>query len=211
MEDLIMDKDITPLVIASINKIHKINTPIMIIIFMFTLNVFLSAIAAMLVDTDPTFSNFISFAVAFPLLGIFVIFVMVDTLRRNLQMSAYTLHSGIVITYLVFIVILSIWLIIELAWYCPTFKPLHCTDGNTTMIKNSYLFFIIMTWIQMVLVLVERIMFAGLKKKAVMITNNISGISKENFTSMLAQQSQAASILVKGIGDKYQGIADKYE
>jgi len=105
---------------------------------------------------------------------------------------------------LIFYVILSIWAIVDVAWYCGDALPLYCTNGITATILTSYWVAAISLWIVTILWGIAFIVFIFIRRANLRLMNRFSGIEQKALFELLFQSGKFPTEYVTGIGASKQ-------
>jgi len=156
------------------------------------------AIASMTLPT-PVYASHVFYEIIFVALGILVLRIMAHTTSHNRRVSAYNVHC-VLWFYWALLLALAIAVIIEMVFVCPNTTPIYCTDGSTSQLTLSYIFFAIFIFVEVVVILLQMCCFRPLKK-----ANDELGYEAdpEMWEELVMRQGKDVTSFVPGIGSYY--------
>lgn len=188
----------------ALEGMHKLGRWFFIITVLVDAALLLGFFAVLLIGLPSWFDNFPGWRIFLPpLIASQLLPFIMWSFSRNLRSSTYTFFLVVMLVFLFPMVVLAIWIVIELTWYCPSHKPLYCTDGISSALTTGYILYVSGVIVQVVAYVAALFFMRSAKHHYTKLTSSFGLTEADAAQAVLDAATGKSSRYVKGIGGRY--------
>ena len=97
-------------------------------------------------------------------IGILMFGAMIYSYSHNMK-RIFELHNILAVIWLIILIVLTVWAIVDVAWFCPSKLPDFCTDTVVATIEIGYWVYATGIWVGMIAYIADLAVMASIERQ----------------------------------------------